>query len=547
MALAVLSMPAQNKKNTTRRKATATSVATGKARKHATAASKNKAKAPSKAPQKTTAKGKRGLKKTAVASDYSNATIRGLRTQRADIQRKIKIQEQLLKKNKADVMQRLSHLMAINSEIDQREKSINGIQKDIHHIEGNIGMLKNQLSQLELQLQDRKAKYVKSMRYMATNRTVQDKLMFVFSAKNLAQMYRRMRFVREYADYQRAQGEMVKAKQDQITSKHKQLEVVRGQKNTLLYKGKQEQSVLQGKQAEQQEMVNSLQKQQKTIQLIIDEQRKKNAALNARIDQLVAQEVAKAKARAEAEARRKAAAAAAAAKKKAEELARKKAAAEAAARENARRVAEAKERERQLKAEAEAAAQRSAAEKAKAEQAAKEAESNRVAAERKARVEAERHKKEVAEAKKEVTEAATMDSQDKQLSGSFERNRGRLPMPITGSYRIVSHYGQYKVEGLKNVRLDNKGINILGGAGACARSIYDGEVSAVFGFGDTMVVMVRHGSYISVYCNLRSVSVHRGQHVSTRQVLGTVGTDNILQFQLRHGTAKLNPEAWLGR
>lgn len=545
MALAVLSMPAQNKKNTTRRKATATSVATGKARKHATAASKNKAKAPSKAPQKTTAKGKRGLKKTAVASDYSNATIRGLRTQRADIQRKIKIQEQLLKKNKADVMQRLSHLMAINSEIDQREKSINGIQKDIHHIEGNIGMLKNQLSQLELQLQDRKAKYVKSMRYMATNRTVQDKLMFVFSAKNLAQMYRRMRFVREYADYQRAQGEMVKAKQDQITSKHKQLEVVRGQKNTLLYKGKQEQSVLQGKQAEQQEMVNSLQKQQKTIQLIIDEQRKKNAALNARIDQLVAQEVAKAKARAEAEARRKAAAAAAAAKKKAEELARKKAAAEAAARENARRVAEAKERERQLKAEA--AAQRSAAEKAKAEQAAKEAESNRVAAERKARVEAERHKKEVAEAKKEVTEAATMDSQDKQLSGSFERNRGRLPMPITGSYRIVSHYGQYNVEGLKNVRLDNKGINILGGAGACARSIYDGEVSAVFGFGDTMIVMVRHGSYISVYCNLRSVSVHRGQHVSTRQVLGTVGTDNILQFQLRHGTAKLNPEAWLGR
>ena len=62
-----------------------------------------------------------------------------------------------------------------------------------------------------------------------------------------------------------------------------------------------------------------------------------------------------------------------------------------------------------------------------------------------------------------------------------------------------------------------------------------------------MVVMVRHGSYISVYCNLRSVSVHRGQQVSTRQALGTVGADNVLQFQLRKGTAKLNPEAWLGR
>jgi septal ring factor EnvC (AmiA/AmiB activator) len=103
------------------------------------------------------------------------------------------------------------------------------------------------------------------------------------------------------------------------------------------------------------------------------------------------------------------------------------------------------------------------------------------------------------------------------------------------------------VEGLKNVRLDNKGINILGSPGAQARAIFNGEVSAVFAFGGTSVVMVRHGSYISVYCNLRSVSVSRGQKVSTRQALGTLGSDNILQFQLRRETAKLNPEVWLGR
>jgi septal ring factor EnvC (AmiA/AmiB activator) len=103
------------------------------------------------------------------------------------------------------------------------------------------------------------------------------------------------------------------------------------------------------------------------------------------------------------------------------------------------------------------------------------------------------------------------------------------------------------VEGLKNVTLDNKGINILGSPGAQARAIFNGEVSAVFAFGGTSVVMVRHGSYISVYCNLRSVNVSRGQKVSTRQALGSLGSDNILQFQLRRETAKLNPEVWLGR
>ena len=62
-----------------------------------------------------------------------------------------------------------------------------------------------------------------------------------------------------------------------------------------------------------------------------------------------------------------------------------------------------------------------------------------------------------------------------------------------------------------------------------------------------MFVMVRHGAYISVYCNLSSVSVSKGQKVSTRQALGNVGPDHILQFQLRRGTTKLNPETWLGR
>ena len=140
-----------------------------------------------------------------------------------------------------------------------------------------------------------------------------------------------------------------------------------------------------------------------------------------------------------------------------------------------------------------------------------------------------------------------MTSVDRKLSGGFESNKGRLPVPVTGSYKVVSHFGQYNVDGLRNVTLDNKGINILGTAGCQARSIYDGEVSAVFQYAGTYVVMVRHGGYISVYCNLRSVNVSRGQHVTTRQTLGTVGTDNILQFQLRRGTAKLNPEQWITR
>ena len=534
----VIALPAQTRKTTSSKKTQTTS------QKKATSQ------------KKTTSRKKTSSKKTSKkssADDVATPSIKGLKNEREQIKKQIAAQKQKLRNNERDVKKRLQNLMVINTEIADKRKTIDTIRRDINILDGNIGVLGDQLVQLEKELNDRKAKFVKSMRYMHRNRSVQNQLMFIFSAKNFSQMYRRMRFMREYASYQRVQGEMVKAKQAELTKKQQELASAKKEKNTLLYKGEQERRTLESKQEEQQSVVTSLQKEQKTIKGIIDKQMQRDKALNAEIDRLVAIEVEKARQRAIAEAKRKAEAARKAAeaerKRKEEELARKKAAAEAAARENARRIALAKEREERLKREAEAASKKTEEERKLAEDAAREAKRVREETERRAAEDERRHEREVAEAKKAKEEAPkmTMASEDLRISGSFESNRGRLPMPVAGNYRIVSHFGQYNVDGLKNVRLDNKGINILGSPGAVVRSIYDGEVSAVFSLGGTTGVMVRHGSYISVYCNLGSVSVRKGQKVSTRQALGTVGRDNILQFQLRRERSKLNPESWLGR
>ena len=398
--------------------------------------------------------------------------------------------------------------MVINHEIADKRRTIDTIRRNIDTIDVAIERLCVQLDDLQEELNKCKQRYIKSMRYLHRNRSDQSQLMFIFSADNLSQMFRRIRFMREYAAYQHVQGDKVKAQQESVDQKLQEISLARRQKTTLLARDEQERRSLEGKQEEQQNVVKSLQREQKTIQGIIAQQKKKDAALNAQIDRLIAEEVARQKARAAAEAKRRAEAEAA--KKRAAELARKK-----------------------------------------AEEARKRAEQEALAAKTKeAREEARRRARELAreeENARKAEESLYVPTEDMRISGSFESNRGRLPIPITGAYRIVSHFGQYNVEGLKNVTLDNKGINIRGEAGAQARSIFDGEVSGVFSFGGTMVVMVRHGSYISVYCNLASVSVRRGQKVSTRQALGRIGQDNILQFQLRRETAKLNPESWLGR
>jgi septal ring factor EnvC (AmiA/AmiB activator) len=530
LACLVAVVPAQQtRKGTAQRKTTTT-----------------KSRTASKQQSKQTTKKTTGKKTTKKTTKQPAVTVKSLKNEQQQVRQQIKEQERRLKANEADVNKRLQNLMVINNEIADKRKTIDTIRHDIIRLDTNIHVLQEQLIVLGKELDERKQRFIKSMRYMHRNRNIQSRIMFIFSAKNLSQMYRRLRFVREYAAYQQTQGEAVKSMQAQVEEAYKELKTTKKQKNDLLIRGEQEKKSLENKQEEQQKVVSTLKKQQKTIQGIIDKQKKRDAELNAQIDKLIAEEIARAKARAEAEAKRKAAEEAA--RKRAEELARKKAAAEAAARENARRIAEAKAKEEKAKAEARAAAKKSAEEKARAERAAREAENARKAAERKAATEQKAREREMAEAKKSATPDYSVSSEDRRLSGNFESNRGRLPMPIVGSYKIVNRFGTNNVTDVKgHVTLDKKGIDIKGQPGAQVRAIYDGEVTAVFNYYGTTVVIIRHGSYLSVYCELASVNVSRGQKVSARQTIGKVGSDGLMQFQLRKGNSKLNPELWLSR
>ena len=291
-----------------------------------------------------------------------------------------------------------------------------------------------------------------------------------------------MRYVREYATYQRLQGEEILKKQEQIRKKKAEKQQVKSAKENLLKEREGEKEKLEAQEKEKRTLVADLQKKQKGLQSEISKKRREANQLNARIDRLIAEEIERARKRAEEEARREAA---------------------------ARKKAEGKEK------------QTTAGEAPKSKAA--------------------------------PLETYSMSKADRELSGNFVANRGKLPMPISGPYIIASHYGQYAVEGLRNVKLDNKGIDIQGKPGAQARAIFDGKVAAVFQLNGLFNVLIRHGDYISVYCNLSSASVKSGDTVSTKQAIGQIfsdGTDNgrtVLHFQLRKEKDKLNPEPWLDR
>lgn len=138
---------------------------------------------------------------------------------------------------------------------------------------------------------------------------------------------------------------------------------------------------------------------------------------------------------------------------------------------------------------------------------------------------------------------------DRELTGSFESNRGRLLFPVSGKYRVVRGFGRGRYS--SKVQTSPVGIDIEVPSGAGVRAIFDGvvtNVSSLDGFNN--IVVIRHGSYLSVYINLGTVSARSGQKVSKGQLIGTAaqsddGSGGLLQFGLRKDRQELNPLDWV--
>lgn len=408
--------------------------------------------------------------------------VKDLKSQKAKIERGIQQSRNELQKTRQQTVKKEQTADFIEDQLQNRLEYIHRLENEIDTLQANVDRLEKEVGQLELQVNDRKQKYITSLRQARNSQSLRNPLLFMFSAETFPQIYRRMRYAREFAALQKNLGIQLIDKQNRARDKQNELLAAKQKMSELVQEVIRQRKQLAAEHSVVKANVAQLQKRQKEIEKQVAEQQKQLNALTKKIDELVAYELEQARKRAEAEARRK--------------------------------------REAEL---------------AKAKKNAKSGSKSKTG--------------------KGTTSAKTpppskwLTAEDQKLNGNLEQNKGRLPVPITGPYRIARRFGLTQVT--VGVTLDNKGTNYMGQSGARARAIFDGEVSAVFQLGSLKNVLVRHGSYISVYCNLSSTIVTRGQKVKARDILGTVADDGqgnyVLHFQLRKETAKLNPEVWIGR
>lgn len=429
-----------------------------------------------------------------MAFAQDSKKVKDLKKQQSKLKTELNKSRTQLDNTRKEVKTGQQNIDFLGLQISNRLERIRQLETELDSLENNITSLQQEVTKLDGEVRVRRQRLKAAVRNARALRVKNDPAVFVLSANTFSQMYRRSRYAREYVSYQNNLGQQLLQKQSELLDAQNRLLESKSQKDALLHEVMVQRKALAEQQVQEEKKVQDLKKKEDELQQKVKEQQKQIDALDKKIEEVIAYEIEQAR-------------------KKAEEEARKKAAAEA----------ERKKKEAEKNG-------KSSGGGSKQKQDTKSSTSSK--------------------------SGSWLTAEDCKINGSFEQNKGRLPVPITGQYMLGSRFGINKFPGLAHVQLENKGTNFIGRSGARARCIFDGEVVKVFQYFGMHHVIVRHGSYISVYSNLSSTIVEKGKKVRTNDILGTVADDGsgnfTLHFQLhkdvgKREPAKLNPEAWIGK
>lgn len=394
---------------------------------------------------------------------------RNLELRKEQILKEIKNVQKMLLTEKSKERNVLAEIAEQNKKIRLSQELIQNTQQQVRLLTDNIYKNQLQINKLQKELGVLKEDYAKMIAKSYKSRSEQSRIMFVLSSENFLQAYKRIQYMKQYANFRKNQGEEVKVKSTELQAIVATLEVQKGKQRVLLNDAEREKKDLEKDRLKQEELVALIKKDQKKYNEQIKKKQEETRAIDKQIQKLIREAIA---------------------------------------------------------------------------------EANRKAREEAAKAAAKAGKKPVAPSKSNTT-TFELTPEGKIIANNFRANQGSLPWPVAKGY-ISLPYGDQPHPVQSQLTIHNSGLEISTEPGSEARSVFGGEVLQVQVLsGGNKAVLIQHGDYITVYQNLSSVSVKKGDKVSIKQSIGTIGTNAtgraVLKFLLSHNTTIHNPQSWLSK
>lgn len=417
-----------------------------------------------------------------------------LKKEEKKLEKKITQTKSLLKKVQNNSKASLNEVRLLDNQIKSRESLVQIFDNQIRLAEMKMAQKRNDISRLQKKLKALKLQYKKMLFFAYKKRNNTGKLMFLLSAKSYNEALKRNAYLKKVADMQRRQSLIIKQHQDLINKEIRAIDLEKEDKIDIMNEKKEEKNKIEGDKKLKEGVYSKLKREEEGLMTQLKEDEKKRKKIEGQIQAAIQAEI------------------------KREE-----------------------EKRKQIEREKEKAAAKAKADAAKAKPDASGKKPEEPAP--------------VNTVEPKPTYKPETISTEGSITGkSFEANKGKMPSPVIGG-SITSKYGRNAHPTFKDVYENNNGIDITCTAGSKVRAVFEGEVSSVFSIaGAGTVVIIKHGSYRSVYSNLASASVSVGSKITAKQNIGSllIGEGvSVLHFEIHAVsgmiTTPLNPSLWISR
>jgi len=383
-------------------------------------------------------------------SQIKNNEQKRLEDQRLKLKKEIKQINNLLFSNTKIKKIALNEVENIETRLNVRLELIKVTNQQANLLTRRININQRNIENQRKELNELKKEYAKMIQKSYASKSLQNRLMFLFSSENFLQAYRRIQYLKQYARYRRKQGLQISEKTKLLQNLNQVLIEENEVKIKLINDNREIRKKLIQEQKKQQELINTLRLKQNTLRIQIEKKQKQRQRIDKEINRLIREAIA---------------------------------------------------------------------------------ESNRISG-------------------KKSREIFQLTPEAKLIAENFQENKGRLPWPLEKGV-VTQGFGRQRHPVVKTTIIQSNGVTISTEPFAKVRAVFEGEVMSVIMIkGSNPSVLIRHGSYITLYTNLSKLYVKKGEKVSSKQIIGEVFTNQQtgrtqLQFGIFNNIKALNPKDWV--
>lgn len=228
-----------------------------------------------------------------LVSNVFGQSLEELRKRKEKTASEIEYINSLLKETNNNAKASLNRLSVLERQIKLQDILINNITGEIGYLDASINQNIKRIDSLNIALQIVKNKYAAMIQYANRNQNNNNQLLFILSASDFNQAYKRFIYLRQYADYRRKQAEEISTFKNSISEQLSEFNKRKDEKQRLLTSKVNQTVIIEQRKKQQKDVYSELKQKEKDLNRKLESQRKTELRLQQEIERVIADEAKK--------------------------------------------------------------------------------------------------------------------------------------------------------------------------------------------------------------------------------------------------------------